>query len=101
MIPQTNDIIELSIYADYLEDQGKYNEAKHLREELLENPDDTKWCWDHLFYIGSPIDNNDYPQNYEGGGIFIHEDYVGTHSLMNGVGGNSNFGVGDFDRVGV
>lgn len=34
MIPQTNDIIELSIYADYLADQGKYNEALHLREEL-------------------------------------------------------------------
>lgn len=52
MIPLTNDIIELSIYADYLEDQGKYNEAIYLREELQEIPDeDEDWYWYYRCFL--------------------------------------------------
>ena len=43
MTPQSNDDLDLSVYADWLEDEGRYQESQWVRESLSEST--RKWEW--------------------------------------------------------
>ena len=45
MTPQSNDDLELSVYADWLEDEGRSLESQWVRESLSEST--RKWEWQY------------------------------------------------------
>ena len=45
MTPQSNDDLDLSVYADWLEDEGRYQESQWVRESLSESTRKCEWLY--------------------------------------------------------
>ena len=50
MTPQSNEDLELSVYADWLEDEGRSLESQWVRESLIESP--RKWECQYGWRVG-------------------------------------------------
>ena len=82
MTPQSNDDLDLSVYADWLEDEGRYQESQWVRESLSEST--RKWEWLYRWRgVGSGVGSGGI-----GGGVG-----GGVGGVSGGVGGGVG-GVG-------
>ena len=79
MTPQSNEDLELSVYADWLEDEGRSLESQWVRESLIESP--RKWECQYRWRVGGV-----------GGGV--GGGGVGGGGVGGGVGGVGGGGVG-------
>ena len=67
MTPQSNDDLDLSVYADWLEDEGRYQESQWVRESLSEST--RKWEWLYRWRgVGSGVGSGGIGGGVGGGG---------------------------------
>ena len=91
MTPQSDEDLELSVYADWLEDEGRYQESQWVRDSLTETP--RKWEWQHRWRgVGGGVGGVGSGVGVGGVGSGVGVGGVGGGVGVGGVGGGVGVG---------